>query len=413
MSHLSEKISEVLPAITEIRHDLHTHPELGYEEKRTASVVSRELTALGVEHVAGLAGGTGVLGYIPATSNPDAAKTIALRADMDALPILENTGLDYASQTPGKMHACGHDGHTSILLGVAKVLSQTEHRPNNVLLVFQPAEEGGAGGRAMCRDGVLQGRVVGKPADMIYGLHGQPYLRVGEIGTCVGSMMAAADRFDIDITGKGGHAAQPHTGVDPILVGGHIIAALQSVASRSVAPLDSVVVSITKVDAGTAYNIIPDTAKLLGTLRTLKMETREFAIKRIEEIVTHVASAFGASATISWDEKAYPVTFNDADAVARWRTVLGSSFGDMMLAQDVQPTMGGEDFSFYGHEVPACFFWLGLLNPGQERYPNLHAPEFDFNDKALPFGIKALCELALSEVPLRGGVVEKREAALA
>lgn len=395
MSKLDELIAGDLPHITEIRHDLHAHPELGYQEQRTCGVVKQELAAAGIKFVDNLAGGTGVLAYLPATSDPETAPTVALRADMDALPILENTGKPYASQTPGIMHACGHDGHTSVLIGTARALNQTTERKNNVLLIFQPAEEGGAGGRKMCEDGVLCGKVLGNPADVIFGLHGFPMLKVGQMATRTGPLLASADQFVINITGKGGHAAMPHFGVDPIVVASHVVVALQSIASRNVSALDSVVVTIGMVKAGSAHNIIPDTAELIGTLRTLNNDVRRLAQKRIAEIAENIAAAFGAKCEIDMED-GYPVTFNEAGATQRFRSVVGSAFGSGLLADEIPPVMGGEDFSFYGREVPACFYWLGLLDENQDRYPNLHAPEFDFNDKALPVGIKAMCELALN-----------------
>jgi amidohydrolase len=391
---LDELIAGDLEYITEIRHDLHAHPELGYQEKRTSSVVARELSNAGVKFADNLAGGTGVLAYIPATQSPESSPTVALRADMDALPIQENTGKPYASKTPGVMHACGHDGHTSVMIGTARALSKVEDRPNNVLMIFQPAEEGGAGGRKMCEDGVLCGKVLGNPADVVFGLHGFPMLKVGQMATCTGPMLASADQFVMTVRGKGGHAAMPHMGVDPIVVASHIIVALQSIASRNVSALDSVVVTIGMVKAGSAHNIIPDTAQLLGTLRTLSNDVRRVSQQRIRDIATNVAAAFGATVDVQMED-GYPVTFNEASATQRYRRVIGEAFGKGLLDADVPPVMGGEDFSFYGREAPACFYWLGLLDEGQSQYANLHAPEFDFNDKALPVGIKAMCTLAL------------------
>ena len=395
MATVDQLIQAELSRIVDIRHDLHAHPELGYQEERTSRIVRDELGRLGLEHVGGLAGGTGVLGYLASTnSKPEEAPTIALRADMDALPITENTGQPYASKNTGVMHACGHDGHTSILLGAAAVLKQSE-RPNNVLLVFQPAEEGGGGGRKMCEDGVLDGSILGRAAERIYGLHGFPFLQVGEIATRTGALLASADGFEIHIKGKGGHAALPHVGIDPIVVASHIVVALQSIASRNISPLDSIVVTIGKVEAGTANNVIPDTATLIGTLRALTAHTREVGEERIRRIANDVAQAFGASATVEW-LYGYPVTWNDPDATQDLRKVLEPVFGHNLIANDVEPVMGAEDFSFYGERIPACFYWLGLLNPGQQTYPNLHAPEFDFNDASIPVGIKAMCSLALS-----------------
>src|SRR5579862_6222282 len=309
MSALEQAILADSGYIADIRHDLHAHPELGYGERRTAGVVRRELEAIDVKHVDGLAGGTGVLAYLPATANLDSAPTIALRADMDALPITENTGKPYASQNLGVMHACGHDGHTSIMIGAARALAKAE-RSNNLLLIFQPAEEGGAGGERMCQDGVLDGSVLGKPVDRIFGLHGNPHFAVGQIATRTGALLASADGFEITIRGKGGHAAMPHFGIDPIVVASHIVVALQTIASRNVSPLDSIVVTIGKLEAGTAHNIIPDEARVIGTLRALQATTRELGQKRITQIAIDIAHAFGAQTEIEWLH-GYPVTLND------------------------------------------------------------------------------------------------------
>ncbi|MEQ1932484.1 MAG: amidohydrolase [Fimbriimonadaceae bacterium] len=387
MPELADLIATELPDLIKIRHDLHRNPELAFNEKRTSGVVQRELTGLGIEHRAGLAKGTGVLGFLPATGQ--AKQTVALRADMDALPILENTGCSYASETPGKMHACGHDGHTTVLLGAARVLSKLSDRPNNVLFVFQPAEEDGGGGQFMVKDGVLNGSVLGPKADVIFGLHGYTGMTVGGVGTRTGPMMAATDMFKIVVRGRGGHAAMPHTGVDPILMASHLVVALQSISSRNVSPLDSIVVTVAMFHAGTATNIIPDTVELQGTIRTLKADTRVFAEQRLRSITANLTEAFGGSAEIDFIN-GYPVTVNDAAAADRFRATVEN------LQPDVEPTMGAEDFSYYGLEIPACFFWLGLVPPGQTSYPNLHAPEFDFNDAAIPVGVKAMCQLALS-----------------
>lgn len=392
MASIRDRIKPLIGELRAIRHDLHEHPELGYEEHRTCETVQRELVNAGIAFKAGLAGGTGVLAHIPATVA--VAPTIALRADMDALPIHERTGLAYASKTDGKMHACGHDGHTTILIGAAKVLSKAPERPNNLLLLFQPAEEGGAGGKRMLDDGVLHGKVLGSPADMIFGLHGFPNLKVGTIATRTGPMMASADELRIRVHGKGAHAAMPHTGIDPMLAASHIILALQSVASRTVSPLDSVVVTIASVHGGKAHNVIPELVEMHGTLRTLRDEVREQVRRRIVEIVEHAARALGATAEVEFGTS-YPVTVNAPDAADRFRRIATSMDG-ILLGDDVQPTMGAEDFSFYGSAAPACFYWLGLLPEGQASYPNLHAPEFDFNDDAIPVGVQAMAELALS-----------------
>lgn len=387
MPSLEHLVADDAAHLVGLRHDLHAHPELGYEEVRTSGVVRQELEAIGVQFQGDLAGGTGVLGYLPATGDPATAQTVALRADMDALPIQENTGKSYASTSPGKMHACGHDGHTTVLVGAARALAQLD-RPNNVLLVFQPAEEGGAGGRKMCEDGVLDGRVLGRPADRIFGLHGYPGLKVGQVSTVDGPMLAAADMIHLKVIGKGGHAAMPHTGIDPIVVASHIISASQTIASRNLDPLDELVVTFAQFHAGTAHNIIPGVAELHGTVRTLKPETRRMAEERLGELARGIAAAFGASVEFVY-EHGYPVTFNDVDMAAHFREVVGED-----LQPDQPPVMGGEDFSFYGQHVPACFYWLGLVPSGQEGYANLHAPEFDFNDDAIAVGVRAMCRLA-------------------
>jgi amidohydrolase len=393
MAPLDNLIQANLADVVVIRHDLHQHPELGYEEFRTSSVVTQELAKLEIQHVGKLAGGTGVLAYLPSTAaDPATAPTIALRADMDALPITEETGKPYASVNAGVMHACGHDGHTSIMIGVAKVLSKTE-RPNNVLLIFQPAEEGGAGAKRLCDEGVLDGRILGLPAERIFGLHGYPLREAGSLATRRGPLMASADGFTLRVIGKGGHAAMPHFGVDPIVVASHIIVALQTVASRNVSPLDSVVITIGEVKAGSAHNIIPNEAVLTGTLRALNETTRQLAIERTRQIASSVAEAFGGRTEIEWMH-GYPVTWNDPVATDDFRRVMAEPFGAELVAEEIEPVMGAEDFSYYGAKTPACFYWLGLLPKGQLTYPNLHAPNFDFNDDAIPYGMRAMCSLA-------------------
>jgi len=395
MGRLRSAIETELPNDTEIRHDLHRHPELGYNEHRTSGVVKSQLAKLPLEVKGDLAGGTGVLAYLLATT-PGSARTVALRADMDALPIIELTNLAYQSETPGVMHACGHDGHTTILLAAARTLSQLPERPNNVLFLFQPAEEGGAGGRRMCQDGALNGSLLGnKPADVIYGLHGNPWQQLGHVSTRLGPIMASATEIHIEITGKGSHAAYPHLGIDPVVIASHIITALQTVASRSVNPLESVVITIGKVEAGVAHNVIPDTAILYGTLRTLSDDVYALATRRIEEIVRNVAAAFGATAQVEFPTS-YPVTFNHTGPTEQFRKIAKQIVGEDSLLEEPYPSMGAEDFSFYGREIPACFFFLGLRRPDQTSYPNLHAPQFDFNDAAIPTGVEMMCELALS-----------------
>ena len=395
INRIRELIAEELTDLVELRHDLHRHPELGYEEFRTSGIVRDRLTASGVEVADSLAGGTGVLGHLPGT----AQETIALRADMDALPIHEETGLVYASENEGRMHACGHDGHTTILLGTARVLARYAEEsslPRGVTFVFQPAEEGGAGGRRMCEDGALDGSKIGTPVHSIYGLHGHVESTVGVVSSRVGPMLAAADEIEITISGRGGHAAMPHTCTDPVVCAAAMIQALQSLVSRDTDPLDSSVISITQMEAGDAFNVIPDQVRLGGTVRTLKARTRDLLEERINTLATGIASAHGCQATVNFI-RGYPVTRNDAGAVGRFNQRAAECLGTDRVAPLEHPVMGGEDFSFYGEVVPACFFFLGLLPQGTDSMPSLHNARFDFNDEAISTGIEVFCRLALGE----------------
>jgi amidohydrolase len=388
--------SNSLAQVTDLRHDLHRHPEICFQEARTAEQVTKWLQSCSIPYKAGLAKGTGVVAHLPSTR--PGAPTIALRADMDALPILEATGLHYMSENPGLMHACGHDGHTAILCGAAHALARIDHRPNNILFLFQPAEEQGGGAQYLIQDGALNGGVLGNPVDMIFGLHGSPSHQLGEVSTCEGPMLAATAEFTISITGRGGHAAMPQWVVDPIVVGSQIVNALQTVVSRNTDPLDALVVSITTFHGGSIYNVIPDSVVLTGTFRTLSSENHELALRRIMEISQTVAQSMGATAEVSVGESGYPVTSNDRKAYQYLKTVLAATEG-VRLGPDCLPIMGGEDFSFYGQAgVPACFYWLGLRNPGDATYPNLHTSKFDFNDAALEPGIRSLVALALNEL---------------
>ncbi len=391
-------VAAEISAITALRHELHQIPEVMFTEHKTSGLVQRELKALGIEHRDGLAGGTGVLGWLPANA-PGVdwlkAPTVALRADMDALPILEDTGVPYTSKTPGVMHACGHDGHTAIALGAARVLSKLTDRPNNVLFVFQPAEEGGAGGEKMCLDGCLSGKVLGRPASVIYGLHGWGDITVGHVATRDGPLLAATDEFDVTIHAKGAHAAYPHLSIDPVVVAAQIVVALQTIASRRFNPMDPVVVTVAGLQSGgEAHNVIPDSAHLMGTIRTLKTETRAFAEAEFRKIVTGIAASMGARAEINW-LVGYPVTSNNPQTAARFRTVAREVVGPAKLHEREHPTMGGEDFAFYGQHVPSCFYFLGLRPEGADSYPGLHTPKFDFNDAALPVGVELMAALAL------------------
>lgn len=379
------------------RHDLHQHPELMFQERRTSQKVQEALTAAGIEFVAGLAKGTGVLGWIPPTE--PGGHTIALRADMDALPILEETGLDYASQTPGCMHACGHDGHTTILLGAARALAAEPVRRNGVLLVFQPAEEGGAGGNEMCRDGALDGSRIGSKADVIYGLHGWPARPQGHFSTKSGALMASTNTFSVTLRGRGGHAAAPELSTDPTLCLAHCITAIQGIVSRSVAPVQSAVVSVTMIQGGTVTNVIPEHVWFSGTVRTLDETVRGEVLARFDEVVQGVASAFRCQAEIQWEE-GYPVTFNDDWATDRWFRLAPEVFGPERVSLEPYPKLGAEDFSYYGHHVPACFYFVGLAREGETDPPGLHTPRFDFNDGVIVDCVEMMCRLALAPLDL-------------
>jgi len=393
LAALAALVQEAMPGLVEIRRDLHAHPELGYEEQRTSGVIRRELEAAGVAHVGGLAGGTGVLAHLP---GGDGAP-IALRADIDALPIFEKTELPWASTIPNRMHACGHDGHTTMLLGVARALAKLSADgalPRSVTLFFQPAEEGGAGAAKLIEDGALDGSVIGPAIERIYGLHNYPGLPLGAVATKPGTIFAASDRFEIQVTGRGSHAAWPHESRDPVIAGAAIVTALQTIVSRSVAPTEPAVVSVTTFRSESdAFNVIGSGARLGGTVRTLSAESRDHVRARLTEIVAGTAAAHGVDAALDYDV-GYPPAVNDADAVATFESIAREAIGDARVLRMPSPVMGGEDFAYYGHEVPACFFLLGT-QPGSEPQPGLHEATFDFNDDAIPLGIEMFLRLAI------------------
>lgn len=394
---VKDAIRQELGGVVAIRHDLHQHPELSFHEERTSQVVQRELSRLGIAHKAGMAGGTGVVAFIPATEAPEDAPSVALRADMDALPITEQTGLAYSSTRDGVMHACGHDGHTSILLGAARVLQSLEKRPNNVTLVFQPAEESGGGGQRFCAEGMLEGSAgggLGPRVGRIFGLHGWPSLRLGTVKTRPGPLMASTDEFLITVRGKGGHAARPHLARDPIVAASAIVLSLQTIVSRSTSPVDSVVCTIGRISGGTVDNVIPEAVELEGTTRALTPEMRKMAEERVREISASVAKAHGCSVDIHWNV-GYPVVHNDRAMTERFFDLARRVMGDENVLLAETPVMGGEDFSYYAERVPACFFFLGLCPRGDGSYPEIHTPRFDFNDRAIPHGIELMTRLAL------------------
>ena len=370
-----------------------------FTESRTSAVVQQHLGSLGIDHAINMGGreagtGTGVIGFLPATvENP--GPCIGLRADMDALPIIEATGKEYCSTMPGIMHACGHDGHTTILIGVATVLSKLAHRPNPVRFVFQPAEEGGAGAEKMIRDGALKAHGEHPAVEKMYGLHGWPQYDLGVVATRPGPMLAATDTFVIRVSGHQGHAAYPHLCVDPVVASAQIVTALQTICSRNTMPTDALVVSVTSFHAGSAFNVIPETVEMKGTVRTLRAETRSMAEERFRSIVERTSEAMGCRAEIDWNP-GYPVTLNDPSEAERvLRTGEQAVFARRTEVMEA-PTLGGEDFSYYCGAVPSCFFFLGLSAPDQEDRPGLHTDRFDFNDEAIAPGVEMMCRLALS-----------------
>jgi amidohydrolase len=386
-------IHQELPSLIALRRDLHAHPETAFEERRTSAVVQRELAAAGIEHRGGLARGTGVLAHLPAPGD----RATALRADMDALPITEATGAAWSSTTPGRMHACGHDGHTTILVGAARVLAALGREgrlPHPITLLFQPAEEGGGGGRHMIESGALDGSVIGPPVDRIMGLHCWPWLDTGCVALRAGPVMASADEVKIAVHGTGSHAAMPHTGRDAVLAAAAIIVALQQIVSRTLDPLDAAVVGISSVHGGTAGNVMPERVDLLGTMRTLRESTRAEVKERIERVAANAAIAHGCTATVTFRD-GYPVTVNDEALTAVAARQLARAVGSANTHTMPAPVMGAEDFSYYGQRVPACYIVLGTRREGAAVHP-LHSPHFDFNDDAIATGVMAMCAMALA-----------------
>jgi amidohydrolase len=400
---IRELVQRELPSLTALRRELHQQPEVGYEEVRTAERIRKELDAAGVRHADGLAGGTGTLAHLPGGNPGDAA--IALRTDIDALPMEDHGDQPWKSRVPGRAHACGHDGHTTIAIGAARVLAALakEHPlPNPVTLLFQPAEEGGNGGDRMVKDGALDGRVLGPPVDQIYGLHGWPSLPVGTVASRPGPMLAAAEAFEIQVRGVGGHAALPHLARDPVVAASAIVQNLQSVVSRAVRPFDAAVISVTAFQAGSAFNVIPEEANLRGTIRWFHEEVGALLHERMQACVQETARALGTEASLRF-LSATPVTSNAEAAVARFERVARAALGQDRVRDFGDPVMGAEDFAFYGREVPACFFALGLDRP-EAPCPPLHHPTFDFRDEALATGIETMVHLAVSDRKLHAKI---------
>ncbi|MEI6984525.1 MAG: M20 aminoacylase family protein [Rhodospirillaceae bacterium] len=370
------------------RRHLHTYPEIAFEEVATAAFVTSRLREFGIEVHGGLAR-TGVVGVL---REGQSRRAIGLRADMDALPMIETNCFEHASRHPGRMHGCGHDGHIVMLLGAARYLSETREFDGTINLIFQPAEEGAAGGRVMVEDGLFERF----PCDAVFGLHNWPQLPVGYFGVRSGPLMAAADRFDIIVSGKSGHGAMPHHTIDPVLVAAHIVTAAQALVSRSTDPLDSAVVSFTVVRGGSAFNVIPDEVMLSGTVRSFRPETRDALEDGLARIAVNVAAAFGATAVVTY-HRSYPATINSPDETEFAAAVAARVVGASRVVRDVDPSMGAEDFAFMLERRPGCYVWLG--QGGTPDSCMVHNSRYDFNDEILSIGASYWTLLAETALP--------------
>jgi amidohydrolase len=394
---LAEPILAFQTELQQIRRDLHAHPELCYEEQRTADVVAARLTEWGIPIVRGL-GVTGVVGIV---TNGHSPRAIGLRADMDALPMQELNSFPHASRHAGKMHACGHDGHTAMLLGAAHYLSTHRNFDGTVYLIFQPAEEGGGGARRMMEDGLFEQF----PMDAVYGMHNWPGLATGNFGVVAGPMMASSNEFRVVVKGKGGHAAQPHRGVDPVMVAVQIAQAWQNIISREKNPLETAVLSITQIHAGSATNVIPDEAVLIGTVRTFTTGVLDLIERRMDEVAGAIAAGFNASIEFGF-KRNYPPLVNHAAQTAFAVEAMKAVVGSERVDTGVEPTMGAEDFAYMLQAKPGCYVFLGN-GEGDHRAGGhglgpcqLHNASYDFNDQLLPIGASYWVKLAEMSLPL-------------
>jgi amidohydrolase len=385
------RIADLHGEIRAWRHDLHAHPELLYDVHRTASTVADKLKAFGCDEVVTGIGRTGVVGVIRGSKDAgDGRKVIGLRADLDALPIEEANDVPYKSTVPGKMHACGHDGHTAMLLGAARYLAETRNFAGTAIVIFQPAEEGGAGGKAMVQDGLMERFRI----EEVYGMHNYPGLALGEFAIRPGPIMAAADRLTIEIEGKGGHAARPHLSIDTVLVGAQIINQIQSIVARNVDPLQSAVVSICMFQAGNTDNVIPQTARLKGTARSLEPKVRDLLEARLHAVVEGTAQLYGATAKLTY-KRDYPVLRNHERETSFAASVAADVVGDSHVDTAMVPVMGAEDFSFMLEARPGAFIFVG-----NGPSAGLHHPAYNFNDEVIPIGTSYWVKLV--ETALRG-----------
>ena len=370
------------------RRDIHQHPELAFEETRTSDFVAEKLKEFGIETHRGMAK-TGVVGTIKNGEGP----SIGLRADLDALPLDEKNTFEYASENHGKMHACGHDGHTTMLLGAAKYLAKSNNFQGTVHFIFQPAEEGGGGGDIMVKEGLFEKFHV----DSVYGMHNWVGLEAGHFGVGVGPIMAAADSFDLIINGKGGHAAMPHQCIDPIIVASQVLTALQSISSRNTHPVDSLVISVTQIHAGDAYNIIPDTVKMHGTVRTFLPETRDEIPSKMLKVSEGVCNAMGASCELNYIH-GYPATVNSITETDISAKAAIDLVGEDKVVRNPTPSMASEDFSYMLQARPGCYVWLGIGTVEDKNRFSLHSSNYDFNDHVLPIGAAYWATLVENEL---------------
>ena len=386
---VKNRIAEFHGDMIEWRHDLHSHPETAFEEVRTAAMVAEKLAGFGLEVHRGLAR-TGVVGVLKAGKG---GGSIGLRADMDALDLTELNGFDHRSQHEGKMHACGHDGHTTMLLGAARYLAEARNFDGTVYFIFQPAEENEAGGRVMVDEGLFRQF----PCEAVYGMHNMPGIPVGQMGVMPGPMMASADFFQIDVKGVGAHGAFPHTGVDPIVVASEIVLALQRIVSRSVDPLQQAVVSVTQFNSGFTSNVIPESATLKGTTRAFLPEVQDMIEREMKRIADGVASAHGAQAKFHYDRR-YPPTVNTANETEIAAAAAVRVVGESNVRRDLPPVMGAEDFGWMLKAKPGCYVWIG--NGDEPGGCHVHNPNYDFNDEILPIGASYWAALVEQVLPV-------------
>ena len=377
------RAAELQDEVTAWRHHLHEHPEILYDVHETAAFIIEKLKEFGVDEIVPGIGQTGVVGIIKGRGS-ETGRTIGLRADMDALPVEEVTGKPWASKIEGRMHACGHDGHTAMLLGAARYLSETRNFNGRIALIFQPAEEGGAGALAMVEDGLMERFGI----DEVYGMHNMPGIPAGQFAICRGAIMAAPDKFTIRISGRGGHAAQPHRTIDPIAIGAQIVSNLQLIAARNIDPLEAVVVSVTKFQAGSSHNVIPPEALIAGTVRSLNEAVQDMTQERLRQIVEGIAAAHGATVELDYERKC-PVTMNHDSGYDNAHAVARDIVGPAHVDPAVAPSMAGEDFAFMLKKRPGAFIFIG-----NGESAGLHNPAYDFNDEIIAQGISYWVRLA-------------------